>query len=173
MKGHQTMKGQLKGCGPRKKNMAKYESYKLAFQLIDESIRHNFPLQAITIEESILTDRLSSTLNAGKKNAKPCDTLGQALILWRGIPQRNISPSNNAVLFDDAMMALLPRIEVWWKERNALLHGIAKSRCGEGPEISAEAFMARAVNAATEGLDLTKIVKAWTQHQVRHALNAR
>ena len=48
-----------------KKNYPKYDSYRLAFKMIDDALKCGCPLQAITIEESILTDRLSSTLNVG------------------------------------------------------------------------------------------------------------
>ena len=49
-----------------RKNYAKRDSYELAFRMIDNAIKYDCPLQAITIEESILADRLWSTLNVGK-----------------------------------------------------------------------------------------------------------
>ncbi len=64
------------------------------------------------------------------------------------------------------MNGLLPQLEEWWNERNALLHGIAKSPCGQGPDIPAEEFVARAEKAAKDGFSLTRKVSRWTQKQV-------
>lgn len=44
------------------KNMTKYESYKFAFDRIEEALNENFPFEAIVLEESIITDRLQSFL---------------------------------------------------------------------------------------------------------------
>lgn len=146
-----------------KPNADKGKAYALAYDMIKAAMENGCPLQAITIEESILTDRLSSTLNAHKASKSPFRTLNGALSEWKRQKTRGES------LFDDAMNALLPRLEAWWKNRNALLHGIAKSPCGEGPEIPAEEFLARAEKAAKDGLVLTRRVSRWTQKQVRQA----
>ena len=151
-----------------KKNYAKRDSYALAFRMIDDALKFGCPLQAITIEESILTDRLSSTLNVGKENAKPCDTLGEVLHKWKPRNSRT-SPDPNARLFDEEMTILFPRLDTWRRERNALLHGLAKSGQGEQPEIEASEFLDRANNAATEGFRLVKTVKTWSSKQIRMA----
>lgn len=148
------------------KNMRKYESYKLAFDMIDEGIAGKCPLQAIAIEESILTDRLSSILNVGKPKAQPYDSIGKALWAWH--PKRG-NPVANAALFDEEMEALYPRLDNWRNERNLLLHGLAKSAQGDDPEIAAEEFMPRAMKAAKEGLVLVRKVDAWTKRQIRKA----
>ena len=158
---------------PQKPNTAKGKSYALAYRMIKDAMEKDCPLQAIAIEESIITDRLSSTLNAGKVKAKPCNTLGAALRKWKGNPQNNESPSPNAVLFDKEMVKLLPRLEAWWRNRNAMLHGIAKSACGEGPEIEADFFMEKARTAAEEGKRLADSVKKWTAKQVSKARRAK
>ena len=49
----------------RKPNTAKGKSYALAYDMIRAAMEKDCPLQAIAIEESIITDRLSSTLNVG------------------------------------------------------------------------------------------------------------
>ena len=61
------------------KNYAKRDSYALAFEMISTAIRHNFPLQAIAVEESIMSDRIWSALNASKTNGGSKETLGRAL----------------------------------------------------------------------------------------------
>ena len=151
----------------RKKNYAKRDSYALAFRMIDDALRFGCPLQAIAIEESILTDRLSSTLNVGDENGKPCVSLGGALNKWKPKdPKAKAHPT--AILFDQEMEALYPRLDTWRKERNCLLHGLAKSIQGKGPDINADDFVIRALKAANEGLTLVKKVKNWVQKQVRN-----
>lgn len=148
-------------------NTAKGKAYALAFGMINTALEKGCPLQAITIEESILTDRISSTLNARRDTKTPFSTLNGALREWEKQTKGGES------LFNKEMTVLLPQLEAWWKERNALLHGIAKSPCGEGPTIPAEEFMARAEKAAKEGLDLARRVARWTQKQVRQARKAK
>ena len=151
-----------------KKNYAKRDSYALAFKMIADALKYGCPLQAIAIEESILTDRLSSTLNVGSKGGEPCPTLGAALNKWKPSDSK-MQPHSNSKLFDKEMDALYPQLDAWRKERNSLLHGLAKSIQGIGPDIPADIFLGRAMNAATEGLRLVNKVKAWTQKQVNHA----
>ncbi len=150
----------------RKSNTAKGKSYALAYGMIRAAMEKDCPLQAIAIEESIITDRLSSTLNVGKDKAEPCSSLGQVLRERNGNPLKGVAPNANAALFDKEMVKLLPRLEAWWRNRNAMLHGIAKSACGEGPEIESEAFMETARQVAVEGKDLADIIKKWTAKQV-------
>lgn len=148
-----------------KKNYAKRDSYALAFKMIDAALKYGCPLQAITIEESILTDRLSSTLNVNKERVKPFDTLGMVLTAWkRGL--NGDSRYANARLFDNKMNSLYLQLDDWRKKRNALLHGLAKSTQGEGPEIPADEFMAQAIQVAEIGLGLANTVKNWVQAKI-------
>jgi hypothetical protein len=106
-----------------KKNYPKYDSYRLAFGMIDDALKCGCPLQAITIEESILTDRLSSTLNVGISKGKPYKTLGSVLNAWRP-KNKNKQPHSNAKLFDLEMNNLYERLDKWREARNLLLHGL-------------------------------------------------
>lgn len=147
----------------RKPNTSKGKSYALAYGMIKAAMDKDCPLQAITIEESIITDRLSSTLNAHKKSKTPFQTLNGALTAWRNLK------APEAAIFDEYMVGLRPRLWEWWKKRNAMLHGIAKSTCGEGPDIESDAFMETARQVAVEGKDLADKIKKWTATQVRKA----
>ena len=149
------------------KNMGKKAAYDLAFKLIDDAIKNSCPLQAITVEESILTDRLSSTLNVGIDNGKPFKTLGSVLNAWH--PNGNAPAHINASRFDSKMESLYPALQAWRKERNELMHGIAKSFQCEAPEILPADFPGRALAAAMEGKRLVDEVKDWVGKQVRRA----
>ena len=145
------------------KNKDKWLSYQVAYSMINAAIKNDCPLQAITIEESILADRLWSVLHVGMaiKEENELGTLGKALREW------NKEKNENAKLFDQEMESLRPLIADWWHERNALIHGIAKSYQGRGPEIKAEEFRSRASKAAKEGLCLANKVKDWVQKKTR------
>lgn len=149
-----------------KKNYAKGNAYALAHQLIKNSIEQGFPLQAITIEESILSDRLWSTLHVNEEKKAKVETLGKALSLWGPDCKK---PSKNANLFDEEMLKVKPRLDSWWKDRCAVLHGMVKSFQGEAPEIAAENFILHAAKVAKEGLALVKTVSAWSKKQIRYA----
>lgn len=153
------------------KNMRKQESYKLAFGMMNDALDRDCPLQAIAIAESILTDRLSSTLNVGRSKKPPKDTLGKVLSEWHPV-KPGTSRNANSNLFDSEMESLFPKLEAWWKERNALLHGIAKSAQGEVPEICAEEFPLRAMKAAKDGLALVRKADAWAKRQIRKSRKA-
>ena len=152
----------------QKKNTLKYYAYRLAFDMIKCSLERDCPLQAIAIEESILTDRLSSTLNAGRPQARPKDTLGRVLTEWH--PKTPSASRNaNATLFDEEMESLFPELSKWWNMRNELLHGIAKPKQDEKPTASSDDFMDRARTAAKKGYALVRKVDAWTKKQIRAA----
>jgi len=138
-----------------KKNTAKGDSYRLAFGMISSAIRHAFPLQAIAVEESILSDRLWAVLNVGKSRAGKHETLGKALTRWKELRKSEKSP------FDDEMEVLYGELSRWWDMRNKMLHGIVKSFHGEAPSIRAESFDRSAMKAAVKGKDLTDKVVNW------------
>jgi len=158
----------------KKGNIGKHNAYALAFAMIDEAIEARCPIQAIAIEESILTDRLWSTLNVGVTDISEKQfnnlSLGVALKAWHPdakIPEgkRNV----NRKRFDAEMEELYPDLDKWREMRNGVIHSIAKSRQGKAPSIPAEKFREYAQEAATVGLLLARKVTNWTQKTVRKA----
>ena len=149
-----------------RKNYAKRDSYALAFRMIDHAVKYDCPLQAITIEESILADRLWATLNVGKSR-RSLGTMNAALVQWK--PTNGGTVNKNAKRFDEYMEALYPRLKIWWKDRNKLLHGIAKSFQGDGPEIPADDYIRTAMTTASEGLELVNAVMKWSRKQIRRS----
>jgi len=142
-----------------KKNIAKGDSYRLAFGMINSAIRHVFPLQAIAIEESILSDRLWAVLNVGKAREGKHETLGKALMRWKELHKSEKSP------FDEEMESLYGELSRWWDMRNKMLHGIVKSFHGEAPSISAESLDHSAMKAAVRGKELADKVVSWSHKQ--------
>lgn len=144
-------------------NFQKYLSYKLAHEKIVRAIDEGFPLEAITICESIITDRLLSYANYYGGRLDPSKaTLGQAITTIRKrVP--------DLAAADPLGADLLLQVSDWAKSRNHALHAIAKSGQGQGPKVSAAEFDEFAMAAALEGLALMKRIKSWHQKLVRQA----
>ena len=146
----------------KKKNYAKCDSYALAFGMISTAIHHNFPLQAIAAEESIISDRLWSALNASKPMGGKKETLGKALEEWKRLMKNGVSfPLGEEA---ETMRESLVR---WWDSRNKLIHGIVKSFRGEQPHIAAANFERSAMKSAVNGSELAKQVCNWSHKQIR------
>ena len=147
-----------------KKNYAKRDSYALAFGMISTAIHHNFPLQAIAVEESIISDRIWSALNASKPTGGKKETLGRALEEWKHLMK-------NGVLFPIGEEAepMRENLVSWWDSRNKLIHGIVKSFRGKEPQLAAANFERSAMKSAVKGLELARQVCNWSHKQIRKA----
>ena len=150
-----------------KKNMRKYESYKLAFDMIDEGIVGNCPLQSIAVEESIMSDRLWSALNATKEKGRKHETLGKALTAWR-----ELKAKGQPTPFDAEAEAMYEGLQRWWDKRSRLIHGIVKSFRGKGPQTTAAKFRQSAMNAAKLGKELARNVCNWSSKQISKSRKA-
>lgn len=186
----------LKTKGGRLHNADKYNAYKYAFEMINKSIESGFYLQAITIEESVLCDRLLAILLVEKdllrKDKLSKATLGSALREWkdgRNTPLAVLNKLNtllggytdfctacNARGFDVKTVKLSSgttireRLHVWWKYRCALLHGLATSTRGESPRFSPMEFDETAKRLAEIGLKHIRIVDSATRKCVKEFL---
>lgn len=147
-----------------KKNYAKRDSYALAFDMIATAIQHNFPLQAIAVEESIISDRLWSALNVSKTTGGKKETLGKALDTW----EKSVKNGVSNPLGDEAE-SMREGLASWWDSRNKLIHGIVKSFRGDKPKIIAANFERSAMKAAVKGSELARQVCNWSSKQIRKA----
>ncbi len=142
-------------------NQAKYQSYRLAHERMSAAIEARFPLEAVAIAESLLSDRLLSFANghgAGFEADK--------------ITLRQVTPKVAKICRetkDAEGQALAHAADQWAVERNKVLHQIAKSGQGDGPPIAADSFLESAMEVAVRGVELVKGVKAWHQKQLRAA----
>ena len=147
-----------------KKNYAKRDSYALAFGMIATAIHHNFPLQAIAVEESIISDRLWSALNASETSGGKKETLGKALDTWKELVKNGVSNP-----LGEEAESMREDLASWWDSRNKLIHGIVKSFRGDGPKIIAANFERSAMKAAVKGEELARQVCNWSAKQVHKA----
>ena len=153
--------------GATTKNMRKYESYKLAFEMIEDGIANKCPLQSIAIEESIVSDRLWAALNASKEKGEKHETLGKALKAWGTLKERGLAPP-----FDAEAESMYKELQRWWDARSRLIHGIVKSFRGKGPQTTAAKFRQSAMKAAKSGKELARSVCNWSSKQIRKSRKA-
>ncbi|KAM3099670.1 hypothetical protein ACKFKG_02930 [Phormidesmis sp. 146-35] len=144
-------------------NARKFESYREAWSRIKLAQESHFFLEAITIQESIISDRLVSFLSrptASKpfpqiKNGR-FPSLHQLIQHWRSE-------------FPDAIQSgsyldLIDAVNQWRLTRNEAIHAIVKSEPGE-PTQPVDLFLQKAKEAAEEGESLTKEVCKWCKRE--------
>ncbi len=145
---------------PIKGNWAKYLSYRLAHDRMKAAIEAGYPLEAIAIAESLITDRLLSFVNFHGAGFDPekC-TLGPAAQKAAKICRETTKDPDGE--------RLAVRAQDWARDRNTVLHSIAKSGQGVGPKIPADSFVDHAHKVAIRGLALVREVKVWHRKQLR------
>jgi hypothetical protein len=151
-----------------KGNANKYESYKAAWQRIRASQDADFPLEAVALQESIISDRLISFLSRpaaqrplakNKKDKWP--QFKELIDRWR-----KEFPDGLAV---DGYPDLIDAVNDWRNERNEVLHSLVKSDPGT-PTVEVSAFLTKARLAAASGTSLARAVLDW--HKAQKAAGA-
>ena len=129
--------------GSPKKNMEKGKSYTLAFDRIALAIENGFPLEAITMEESIISDRLRAYCEAnGMEWKKKHAGLGEV------IEKVQADPKNN----NPELQSLCMEIDAWRQQSTNFLHGIVKTRhAGDEPDVLSDDFVEQAMIYAEKG----------------------
>ncbi len=132
------------------KQIGRYLRYKMAFDRLDEALEEGWLLEAISLEESIISDRLLPALqsltskNFAKKNFN--DLINQteeALVANGGDPE--------ADLFD--------QLHQWRRDRNECVHAFCKLDDHAYSQISAEIFSDMMWETARKGRELVELVK--------------
>ncbi len=135
------------------KNTAKYLSYAEAWRRITASITHGYYFEAVTLCESILSDRLLSYV-LGKNPTSKLNVnshFSQLISEWRKL-------ANN--LPDYGETDLGKAVDLWRVNRNKILHSLTKSLPGNATE-DVKTFIDRAEEAARTGADLARKVSKW------------
>ena len=140
------------------KNMPKYFTYRYAIDQINKAIDAGFFLEAITIEESILVDRLYRFCrdNKMKKMAEKA-TLGDTIQCIKKISDE-VQQAEKIDFLDE--------LDCFREKRNTCLHQIAKSEPGE-PTMPFEEFLNLARKTALDGRELTQKVGNWSKRYNR------
>jgi hypothetical protein len=145
------------------KNISKYLSYKEAWTRIEQAQKQDFYLEAVTLEESVMTDRLISYL-VKKGVIEPSTKLSKynfsnLIQLWK---EQNapIQIKVKAIEINNLQIA----VDRWRERRNKIVHGMVKSHPGHPTEDIVD-FLAEAKLTAKEGENLARAVSYWVQKQ--------
>jgi hypothetical protein len=134
----------------------RYELYKAAFEWIAKSISKGFYLEAISLEESLITDRLESYLTWLTKTDFGFMTLGK---LQKEIDKHETDATLRQLVLDD--------LDQWRKARNKAAHEMVKIE--DGKQISWNDRMKVNQAVAEVGLNLVRKIDRQTR-KLRDAL---
>ncbi|MBD1895150.1 hypothetical protein [Coleofasciculus sp. FACHB-129] len=142
------------------KNIIKFQSYKFAFERMEEAIQKEFFLESIMIAESIISDRLLSYLVVRLKESGETHQftnketfLGRLIQEWKRRDEKVPYKTRED---------LIDAVRLWSYDRNECAHGLVKSRPGD-PTTSVEEFTKKASNCAVNGKQLARDICSWTQ----------
>jgi hypothetical protein len=143
------------------KNISKYLSYQEAWTRIKQAQKQDFYLEAVTLEESIITDRLISYL-VKKGVIEPSARLSKysfsrLIQLWK---EQNdpIQIKVQSIEIENLQI----EVDAWRARRNNVVHGMVKSYPGHPTEDLVN-FIAEAKATAKEGEILAYAVSRWVQ----------
>lgn len=146
------------------KNMSKWKSYKLAYEHIDEAIKQGFFIEALALEESIISDRLDSAVKG-----KGIDTTGKTRLLGTLSEFVRANPkefqglhewlAKKGLQFED--------VDAWRWERNKFVHHIAHGLPEQETPVTAEEYDERGRKAAKAGLKLARAICDWSKSEIR------
>lgn len=132
------------------KQTGRYLRYKLAFERLNDALEEGWLLEAISLEESIISDRLLSALVSLGGSASPKTSLNNlinevkvALLANGGNPESD--------LFD--------RLHQWRQDRNECVHSFCKLDDHAYSESSAEIFGEKMWKTAKTGRELVELAK--------------
>ncbi|PZO44114.1 MAG: hypothetical protein DCF19_02590 [Pseudanabaena frigida] len=144
-------------------NVNKYESYREAWSRIKLAQENHFFLEAITIQESIISDRLISFLSRPessnplyKKRNGQFPSFYEIIEHWRS--------EFSDVIQSGSYPDLIEAVNQWRKTRNEAIHAIVKSDPGE-PTQPINLFLQKAKEVAQEGEKLAREVSKWCKKE--------
>lgn len=134
-------------------NALKGDRYKAAFERINSAINDGHPFEAVTLCESIISDRLLSNVKGRRvyTGGRLNDLVGRA-----NLP--------------DKLRADLGK---WRKQRNIVIHEFVKTEPGESPNKSVEEALKDVERAAREGKKLAREVCKWHRDELNKAKRER
>lgn len=139
--------------------------YAFAHSRIQEAMRAGFYLEAITITESMISDRLLASgeyLMDEPRDARA----GLAKLLNKHLKNEKLCTAPG--LASATGKTLFEQLDRWREERNELIHGVAKCLPGFENELETTMdLMERARAQADEGLRLFRKLDDWLRRERR------
>jgi hypothetical protein len=157
-------KSRLRLSGSIIGNAGKFLNYTEAWARIRLAIKQGFFLEAVAIQESIISDRLISYLvkSCGQDPShKGLRKLNDTLGMWgRAAKGRAVDEPDRLRELEE----LQDRLDRWRDERNEVIHGLVGGRSIDVSE-GVEDFLGRAKHAAQEGEILARLVNSWVRRE--------
>lgn len=143
-------------------NTAKHLSYSEAWRRIDRAISERFYFEAVSLQESIIADRLLSFVKGREPESRVNvrTNFGELIRHWRRLA--------HDLPLDSLGKDLGSRVEVWRSRRNEVVHGLVKSEPGQ-PTAAVGTFIERCRETAVDGRALGREVQRWHQRSLRGA----
>jgi hypothetical protein len=138
-------------------NGDKFRAYRESWTRIKEAQKQGFYLEAITIEESIISDRLSSYFRNVLEIEKQPNTFKGMHDLWKKYHPEIIAAGG----YIDLMQAL----DKWREERNKAIHDIVHS--DKHVDRSIENFLSNTKTVAEDGEKLARIISQWCNKKIK------
>ena len=147
---------------------AKYLSYREAWARIKMASKQGYFLEAVTIEESIVSDRLLSYLEKTCELTLTSRTRGilqQVMDMWLK------QAKERSELVEQAQEAcdLHARLNAWRDHRNLVVHGMVKSVAIKGDD-HIDNFLVGAAAAAKEGQEVARALSKWVDDAKKRTL---
>lgn len=133
-----------------KKQIGRYMRYKLAFDRMDEALQEGWLLEAISLQESIISDRLTSILDAKGETVSIKQSLGRLIS-----HAKKVITGSGAIVVGD----FFHELDQWRDARNECVHAFCKLDDHAYAENSAEIFSEQMWETAKKGRELVDIVK--------------
>ncbi|HIF9333772.1 TPA: hypothetical protein ACX6R1_000803 [Photobacterium damselae] len=140
----------------------KQERYIEAYNRIDSSIKSKHFFEAITIEESIISDRLASFLEATdtlKSDQIQRQNFSSLIMLWQ------LATKTPGAIWENCD-SLIQKTDKWRKERNKYVHGLVKFPSQKANIPNTKDFIAGAEQTAIDGKKLAQEISNWRKRQV-------
>ncbi|MBD1194452.1 hypothetical protein [Vulcanococcus sp. Clear-D1] len=133
-----------------KKQIGRYMRYKLAFDRMDEALQEGWLLEAISLQESIISDRLTSILDAKGETVSIKQSLGRLIS-----HAKKVMTGSGATVDGD----FFHELDQWRDARNECVHAFCKLDDHAYAENSAEIFGEQMWETAKKGRELVDLVK--------------
>ena len=133
-----------------RKQIGRYLRYKLAFERLDEALEEGWLLEAISLEESIISDRLLSALRSLTGKASTRQSLNNLINKTKEAFANNVN---------DLEEDLFDKLHQWRQERNECVHAFCRLDDHAYSESSAEIFSEKMWETAKKGRELVDLAK--------------
>lgn len=133
-----------------KKQTGRYLRYKLAFDRLDEALFEGWLLEAISLEESIITDRLLSIIGSDVNGASSRQSLSNIIAQAKKAMTGSGAPVEGDIFNE---------LDQWRDARNECVHAFCKLDDHAYAENSAEIFSEKMWETAKKGRELVDLVK--------------